>query len=206
MTTATKIYLERHRKSGLKIGDVVTVTRMPSAFELGWACGPVEEMRLQLKSPMTILSDKNELGFTLESFDKMQGTYVWPYYVLEKVNVNSNNKHTTLNKQTKTTMTPFIFHGKKTPTKNAYTLVGILDETQEIATLSIGLAVCADSDTIDKKLGVRIATGRAEKKPLLILQLTRAQQAKTLQAFLAFVNSFTPTDALFTRIVITQEL
>lgn len=93
-------------------------------------------------------------------------------------------------------MTPFIYHSPRTNSKKAYTLVGIIDETQDIATMSFGLSVCSDLDTLNKKIGTAIATGRCKKAPMLVIQLTPEEQKQTLQKFLNFAKSFTPTQVM----------
>lgn len=206
-------YAKRHKASGFLVGDIVHISRAPASFEAGWASCFVEEMKQYIGKNFRISSDEDVRGFRLikEACSQEGQNYcLWPYFVLESANKLKDESaplHTksTQNKKSNK-MTPFIFHSPRTVSKKAYTLVGILDETQAVATMHIGLSVCSDGDNLNKKIGIAVATGRANKAPLLILQLTAAEQKQSLQKFLSFVNTFTPSFALQTKIKLEVKL
>ena len=208
-------YLEKHKACGLEVGDLVHISRAPANREGGWDSVFVAEMNSYIGKTYLIKLDEGIQGFRLINQDHKDIGYVdstsnnclWPYFVLDKVNDKLTLTHTTDTQTNKTKqMTPFIFHSPRTVSKKAYTLVGVLDETKTIATLNIGLSVCADGDNLNKKIGIAIATGRANKAPLFILQLTADEQKQSLQKFLSFANTFTPSFALQTKLKLEVKL
>lgn len=207
-------YTKRHEASGFRVGDLVFISRAPLTHEGGWGSYFLEDMKHHVGNKYRILSDEGGRGFRLITNESHgqgdKNLWCWPYFVLdntEMVNDADDKKHTTCTKTKQTNkMTPFIFHSPRTISKKAYTLVGVLDETKVIATMHIGLSVCSDSDILNKKIGIAVATGRAKKAPLLILQLTLDEQKQSLQKFLRFAETFTPSFVLHTKLKLEFKL
>lgn len=211
-------YIKNHKASGLVVGDLVHISRAPATREGGWGSVFIDSMQFFVGKTFEIVDDEEEVGFRLKNvfddesnrvYDNDSNYCLWPYFVLDKV---ERVKDKVLVKHTKDTtiklnkMPPFIFHSPRTVFKKAYTLVGILDETKAIATMHIGLSVCSDGDNFNENFDIAFATGHARKTPLFILQLTVEEQKQTLQKFMSFANTFTPSFALQTKLKLEAKL
>lgn len=84
-------YLENHKKSGLKVGDLVRVSRFALTNEEGWDNCWCFEMNDAIGKEFYILFDVGVFGFTLDINGEL---WDFPYYVLELVSeiVLTNNE------------------------------------------------------------------------------------------------------------------
>lgn len=77
-------YIEGHRKSGIKVGDKVRVTRKAENHEGGWCEFWVKPMNRFVGEEVLVTKDHEESGFYCgEGF--IFGTFNFPYFVLEKI-------------------------------------------------------------------------------------------------------------------------
>lgn len=75
-------YLEKHKASGLKVGDRVRVLRAAEDEEGGWDNVWAPEMDDWVGTVGEISEDKGDAGFRV---DAMGDFWDFPYFVLEKV-------------------------------------------------------------------------------------------------------------------------
>ena len=59
-------YLEGHENSGLKVGDIVKVTRKSESNERGWSNSWIKDMNKFIGKECKIILDNNDRGFRLE--------------------------------------------------------------------------------------------------------------------------------------------
>lgn len=76
-------YLELHKKSGLKVGDLVEVTRKAEDYECGWGCRWHSRLDSFVGGTFNIVEDAEENGFLLYSLEQESGFY-FPSFVLAK--------------------------------------------------------------------------------------------------------------------------
>jgi hypothetical protein len=77
----TEKYFEKHKKSGIKIGDKVKVLRRAENNEEGWRNSWEKEMDNSIGKILKVTNDSEECGFELD--DCMQN-FEYPYFILEK--------------------------------------------------------------------------------------------------------------------------
>ena len=90
-------YLQGHNKSGLKVGDTVRVTRKAKDYERGWLCGWLKEMDSWVQKVGKIASADRVLGFRVE-VPGSSHTWMFPYFVLEKVTPKRKSETPSLDK------------------------------------------------------------------------------------------------------------
>lgn len=74
-------YLEGHEASGLKIGDMVKITRKAKSNEDGWDNNWDKGMDKYIGKEFVISFDAHKHGFRL-----LNESYCYPYFILELVN------------------------------------------------------------------------------------------------------------------------
>ena len=74
-------YLELHKASGIKVGDLVEIVDYASSYEHGWNNVWIEDMDYFVGSVQEVTGDMGSAGFMLD----ITGTAAYPYFVLEKV-------------------------------------------------------------------------------------------------------------------------
>jgi hypothetical protein len=77
-------YIEKHKASGIKVGDKVKVTRIAASSEQGWKNAWVYEMDSMVGEILEVVSDDGSLGFDLRD-NETNDSYQFPHFVLEKV-------------------------------------------------------------------------------------------------------------------------
>ena len=82
-------YLQKHKASGLKIGDRVKVIRKAKNHEQGWRSFWSDEMDGFIGKECVIMRDKNAQGFALHNPANPRPFY-FPYFVLEAVTPSDN--------------------------------------------------------------------------------------------------------------------
>ena len=83
-----KTYIERHKESGIKVGDSVKVVRAAHNGESGWDnVWDANYMDEYVGSVYTITEDLGNEGFVLGD------DFAFPYFVLEKVTMNPCQAH-----------------------------------------------------------------------------------------------------------------
>ena len=83
-------YLENHKLSGIKVGDIVTILRTAYDDEMGWQNSWINDsMTDMVGKEVEILKDNDSGGFLIkcESGNK----YSFPYFVLGKVGEKISN-------------------------------------------------------------------------------------------------------------------
>ncbi len=89
-------YLEGHKASGFKPGDVVRVTGIAESYQNGWECVWSQDMNETVGKTGMIDIDQNLSGFgVVIQYDSYSITWFYPYFVLEKV-VNKGEEVLTL--------------------------------------------------------------------------------------------------------------
>ena len=78
-----KTYAELHAECGLKVGDMVRITRIAASYENGWGDTWSRFMDKFVGTVGPISQDNGEEGFNIER----AGNWNYPYFVLEKVGV-----------------------------------------------------------------------------------------------------------------------
>lgn len=87
-------YLDGHTRCGIKVGDIVKVTRKAETDESGWNNVWVDEMDAIVGEELVVVADTSERGFDLrpitgELRDRMgcptPHDFSFPYFVLEKI-------------------------------------------------------------------------------------------------------------------------
>lgn len=71
-------YLERQKRCGIKVGDLVKITRMPESEEDGWGDIATYKMQGLVGTCHKVTYDSSRFGFTV-------GGWNFPYFVLEKI-------------------------------------------------------------------------------------------------------------------------
>lgn len=84
-----KSYLELHHESGIKVGDIVKVTRKAKSYELGWDEVWVPEMDLLVGKVFTVEIDEEERGFAIHAGENY---YALPCFVLENLSQPATNE------------------------------------------------------------------------------------------------------------------
>jgi hypothetical protein len=75
-------YIRKHNRSGLKVGDHVTITHIAKGYERGWADNWVEPMDNFVGVKGSIVKDNGDQGFHVLT---SKGDWNFPFFVLEKV-------------------------------------------------------------------------------------------------------------------------
>jgi hypothetical protein len=82
MNEQTDKYCENHKKSGIRVGDVVTIMRKSESYEKGWQNHWIENMSNLIGKKCVVTTDGFSSGFQLVDLKKEYGGYFFPYFVL----------------------------------------------------------------------------------------------------------------------------
>ena len=74
-------YLQKHNKSGLKVGDIVRILRKAKNHENGWNDIWITDMNIYVNRSGIIIRDNEERGFMIDFKDNNK-LYVFPYFIL----------------------------------------------------------------------------------------------------------------------------
>jgi len=76
-------YLDKHIKSGLKVGDTVKITRIATSYESNWNEGWVDDMNYHVGKIGIIVKDNQQNGFLVKlKNDEITTEWNFPYFVL----------------------------------------------------------------------------------------------------------------------------
>jgi len=75
-------YLEKHQKSGLKIGDQVYLYAAAQSFQEGWNNEWIDAMDTYIGRVGVITKDLEENGFCIDFGDREE--FAYPYFVLKE--------------------------------------------------------------------------------------------------------------------------
>jgi len=110
--------------------------------------------------------------------------------------LNSKNKKTMLHLLTEKTekgakkapqSADYFRHSKESDSLRRFTLAGIVKDNN----LHIGHSVCSEKDSFSKKKGRIIAAGRAQKNPIMVVEIETDAVAKFREVFKAFIEPAT---------------
>ncbi len=91
----------------------------------------------------------------------------------------------------------FVYHSRPKAGLRRHTVVGIIEDDQFI----IGHAAISDKDVFIKKLGIKIATGRAIQKPLKVITRLGRSDKELKVLFYDITTNFSTT---YPKIVVPQ--